>query len=318
VGDPLTFRLETQRGSNLVTDIFAANCVARDPYSGRSVELIDRYGCPTDPNLFPGLDLARDGSGLEARFSAFKIPQSNYLMFECTVKPCRDRCRPATCAVNGREEISFGRRRRRSLPVNETDTLLGGEVTLPGDPDDEPVEPQDADLGPDLVPEESEEYVHRLLSVYYTRDEAIAEETPLAQTDVCISSGEYYGLLATMVVLMLLMLLGAGLAGIWFRRSRLVAYKNRDADMGSHVASPATTFSFLHGKRSTPLGSSFPQGTANPAYESGPSGRPEPRGRRHDDPSEPIYTDPSLFERSRSLRSVSASEFGQGQTREQQ
>lgn len=44
VGDPLTFRLEAQDGYNYVTDIFATNVVARDPYSGRSVQLIDRYG----------------------------------------------------------------------------------------------------------------------------------------------------------------------------------------------------------------------------------------------------------------------------------
>lgn len=44
VGDPLTFRLEAQDGYNYVQDIFATNVVARDPYSGRSVQLIDRFG----------------------------------------------------------------------------------------------------------------------------------------------------------------------------------------------------------------------------------------------------------------------------------
>lgn len=44
VGDPLTFRLEAQDGYNYVSDIFATNVVARDPYSGRSVQLIDRFG----------------------------------------------------------------------------------------------------------------------------------------------------------------------------------------------------------------------------------------------------------------------------------
>lgn len=44
VGDPLTFRLESQDGYNHISDIFATNVVARDPYSGRSVQLIDRYG----------------------------------------------------------------------------------------------------------------------------------------------------------------------------------------------------------------------------------------------------------------------------------
>uniref|UniRef100_T1H137 ZP domain-containing protein n=1 Tax=Megaselia scalaris TaxID=36166 RepID=T1H137_MEGSC len=44
VGDPLTFRLEAQDGYNHITDIFATNVVARDPYSGRSIQLIDRFG----------------------------------------------------------------------------------------------------------------------------------------------------------------------------------------------------------------------------------------------------------------------------------
>lgn len=34
------------------------------------------------------------------------------------------------------------------------------------------------------------------------------------------------------------------------------------------------------------------------------------RRRGFEDPSEPIYTDPSLFERSRSLRSISLSQTG--------
>lgn len=50
------------------------------------------------------------------------------------------------------------------------------------------------------------------------------------------------------------------------------------------------------------MGNSFPKGSANPAYES--DGHVLPRARKFDDPSEPIYTDPSLFERSRSMRSV--------------
>lgn len=44
VGDPLTFRLEALDGYNHATDIFATNVVARDPYSGRSIQLIDRFG----------------------------------------------------------------------------------------------------------------------------------------------------------------------------------------------------------------------------------------------------------------------------------
>lgn len=44
--------------------------------------------------MFPGLDKAREGDGLEARFNAFKIPESNFLVFEATVRTCRDGCQP--------------------------------------------------------------------------------------------------------------------------------------------------------------------------------------------------------------------------------
>lgn len=43
VGDPLTLRIESQDASN-VGDLFAYNVVARDPYSGRSIQLIDKNG----------------------------------------------------------------------------------------------------------------------------------------------------------------------------------------------------------------------------------------------------------------------------------
>lgn len=119
VGDPLTFRLEAQDGYNHVTDIFATNVVARDPYSGRSIQLIDRFGCPVDPYVFPELDKLRDGDTLEARFNAFKIPESNFLVFEATVRSCREGCQPAYCpGPAGRQEPSFGRR-RRSLNLTE-------------------------------------------------------------------------------------------------------------------------------------------------------------------------------------------------------
>lgn len=81
--------------------------------------------CPVDNYVFPGLDRLRDGDSLEARFNAFKIPESNFLVFEATVRSCRDGCQPAYCSGSaGRSEPSFGKRRRRSL--NDTDEILGG------------------------------------------------------------------------------------------------------------------------------------------------------------------------------------------------
>uniref|UniRef100_A0A8W7P3G9 No mechanoreceptor potential A n=1 Tax=Anopheles coluzzii TaxID=1518534 RepID=A0A8W7P3G9_ANOCL len=134
VGDPLTFRLESQDGYSHATDIFATNVVARDPYSGRSVQLIDNYGCPVDSLVFPELGRSRDNDALEARFNAFKIPESNFLVFEATVRTCRGGCQPAYCpGPSGRSEPSFGRR-KRSLE-NGTETIGTAEPLVAANPD---------------------------------------------------------------------------------------------------------------------------------------------------------------------------------------
>lgn len=52
VGDPLTLRIESQDGYNAVGDLFAYNVVARDPYSGRSIQLIDKFGYVNDLNVY--------------------------------------------------------------------------------------------------------------------------------------------------------------------------------------------------------------------------------------------------------------------------
>lgn len=66
-----------------------------------------------DSYVFPELDRGRNGDTLEARFNAFKIPESNFLVFEATVRTCREGCQPAYCPAGaGRSEPSFGRRKR--------------------------------------------------------------------------------------------------------------------------------------------------------------------------------------------------------------
>lgn len=56
--------------------------------------------CPVDPYVFPELDKLRSGDTLEARFNAFKIPESNFLVFEATVKSCREGCQPVIYILN--------------------------------------------------------------------------------------------------------------------------------------------------------------------------------------------------------------------------
>lgn len=84
------------------------------------------HSCPVDTFVFPELGRSRDGDSLEARFNAFKIPESNFLVFEATVKTCRDGCQPAYCnGLAGRSEASFGRRKRS---LNDTDIAEGEET----------------------------------------------------------------------------------------------------------------------------------------------------------------------------------------------
>lgn len=85
------------------------------------------FRCPVDNFVFPELDRGRNGDSLEARFNAFKIPESNFLVFEATVRTCRDGCQPAYCqSGTGRSEPSFGRRRRdvnSTLAFESNDTV---------------------------------------------------------------------------------------------------------------------------------------------------------------------------------------------------
>ncbi|XP_014208276.1 uncharacterized protein LOC106639272 [Copidosoma floridanum] len=308
VGDPLTFRLEAQDGYNYANDIFATNVIARDPYSGRSVQLIDRYGCPVDNYVFPGLDRLRDGDSLEARFNAFKIPESNFLVFEATVRTCRDGCQPAFCSSGtGRSEPSYGRKRRS---IDEAELR---NVTLPGmvNATEEIVNGTSAKVKD--ATEAPEEFVREMIEVYDSRydmandnhgeENTISEKriAPVVIDTVCITPSEYYALVTAVVVLAVFLASIALMITIIYRKYVYsVAVKNRQADRQSHdcARKSADNFSFMR------------SGMQNPSHSSpiarslgGMMGRSSSTAlaggsvhRASFDPSEPIYTDPSLFE----------------------
>ncbi|XP_063367031.1 uncharacterized protein LOC134655495 isoform X4 [Cydia amplana] len=329
VGDPLTFRLEAQDGYNYATDIFATNVIARDPYSGRSVQLIDRVGCPVDPDVFPELDKGRSGDSLEARFNAFKIPESNFLVFEATVRTCRDGCQPAYCpSQTGRSEPSFGRRRR---DVNGTLTIANdtAEDTVSKTDKDKTDKERD-DKGDAVYKVSFEEasvdkylkdevqdtpsHVRKMIEVFDNRNELLEESGPdsspvVAAVGVCVSPHHYRALLVALCVLLSL-LLAMLLAALYiYRRYWRVVRKNIRASSAAPPLRPVTpaprptrpslfSASHLHKPFSlSGLGRTF----AEVGEESGSAGR---LANAFDDGSEPIYTDPSLFERSRSLRSL--------------
>ncbi|XP_030388615.1 uncharacterized protein LOC115634834 [Scaptodrosophila lebanonensis] len=354
VGDPLTFRLEAQDGYNHVTDIFATNVVARDPYSGRSIQLIDRFGCPVDPYVFPELDKLRDGDTLEARFNAFKIPESNFLVFEATVRSCREGCQPAYCpGPAGRQEPSFGRKRRSLNQTEEVQQQLEGvnQLDTANLRDDVVVlnSTVSATLGDFNGTQEAEklketeepEQVREMIEVFETREEIEKESYPrklVAPVEtVCMTPAEYHGLITAIILLMILLFSITLVAGLGYRRYWKSISKNRLVDRNSPIHSLGHSSIRTH-ERFTEIGN-MPNGTAqsmpnraantfrsnmsmfggslhktfatgnlarmcqlpviNPMRTSGGNST-----HQFEDPSEPIYTDPSLFERSRSLRSL--------------
>ncbi|XP_072942408.1 uncharacterized protein nompA isoform X2 [Epargyreus clarus] len=330
VGDPLTFRLEAQDGYNYATDIFATNVIARDPYSGRSVQLIDRVGCPVDPDVFPELDKGRNGDSLEARFNAFKIPESNFLVFEATVRTCRDGCQPAYCPSHtGRSEPSFGRRRR---DVNTTHVEVDGndEVKLNSTDDgkdktDDKGESEASvfkisyeETGVDKYLKDEVEtpsHVRKMIEVFDNRNELLEENGPsdsspvVSAVGVCVSPHHYRALLVALCTLLSLLLAMLTAALYIYRRYWRVLRKNIQASSAAPALRPAapgprptrpSLFSASHLQKPFSL-SGLGRNFTEMGEEAGSSGR---LANAFDDGSEPIYTDPSLFERSRSLRSL--------------
>ncbi|XP_055629056.1 uncharacterized protein LOC129770335 [Toxorhynchites rutilus septentrionalis] len=357
VGDPLTFRLESQDGYSHATDIFATNVVARDPYSGRSVQLIDNYGCPVDNLVFPELGRSRDNDALEARFNAFKIPESNFLVFEATVRTCRGGCQPAYCpGPSGRSEPSFGRRKRSvseestefdgtaeplvgdSIENDDEVAIVNGTLMNDNRTDKNSTNAGDETSANDLDSNGNEmpEHVREMIEVFQSREEmqqdTVARKMVAPQEAVCLTNSEYYGLLSALILLMILLVSITFASGLAYRRYWKIFLKNRSLDRTSPVNS--FTPSALHNVSGsqfhasgrgnstssrcdartpglslfgTGLQKTFATGNLSRMCQipvMNPMSRSNGSKNEFDDPSEPIYTDPSLFERSRSLRSI--------------
>lgn len=166
---------------------------------------------------------------MEARFNAFKIPESNFLVFEATVRTCRDGCQPAYCTSNtGRSEPSFGKRRRRSL--NDTDSdldnMLDGNSTVVvnatavnfiaqlNDTDEDNFETN-------VESDQSEfpEHVREMIEVFDSREELQMEARKIIALPetVCLSNGEYHAFISAILILIIL-LLGLTIAAGWVYR----------------------------------------------------------------------------------------------------
>ncbi|XP_051170465.1 uncharacterized protein LOC127287511 isoform X2 [Leptopilina boulardi] len=314
VGDPLTFRLEAQDGSVYPADIFATNVVARDPYSGRSVQLIDRYGCPVDNFVFPGLDRLRDGDSLEARFNAFKIPESNFLVFEATVRTCSNGCQPAYCSSSsgaGRNEPSFGRKRRdldskNTINKNITEENFAMLTIAENDINNQ-------NISFESIEEGDEEYVREMIEVFASRNDLDGEKENIlidqqinALEKICLSSNEYFAFITAVITLVAVLFAALILHILICRRySHLKALQHRKINKSSAHRQIHDDFCNKGSINYSFLRSSFQKAARPVAISSIMSQRRtseenQSSQRSNIDPSEPIYTDPSLFEFGRS------------------
>lgn len=143
-----------------------------------------------------------------------------------------------------------------------------------------------------------------------------ARRAELLPDTVCLSPGAYHGLVSAVMILIAVLLTCSLLAGFAYRRYWLVMRKNLLADRASSNLSssyPNTRSSGLSSISIFGAGlqkqfAGFGRGGNFPGFSKDDMDCPvSAPGGPFEDPSEPIYTDPSLFERSRSLRSIAVS-----------
>ena len=200
--------------------------------------------------MFPALGMSRDQDGLTTDFNAFKIPESNFLVFEATVKTCRNGCQPANCdGPNSRSVDSFGRRRKRELreeddgdgvrfkrqvaSVTEQKVRYRGGGREGRD--------EDFNLKEIFRVYDSRDEISAAASAEQTQDDAALKRelpplrppsppsvnTPFVQSTggpvstVCVAKAEYYGLVAALFALLVVVLILTAIAGACYRRASL-------------------------------------------------------------------------------------------------
>ena len=191
--------------------------------------------------------MSRDQDGLTTDFNAFKIPESNFLVFEATVKTCRNGCQPANCdGPNSRSVDSFGKRRKRELREEEDDGVRFKRQVAS-------VTEQKVRYRGGRAGKDEDFNLKEIFRVYDSRDEISAAaaaatqgdpalqrelppfqppplssvNTPFVQSTrgpaatVCVAKAEYYGLVAALFALLVVILILTAVAGACYRRASL-------------------------------------------------------------------------------------------------
>ncbi|XP_035229009.1 uncharacterized protein LOC118201091 isoform X2 [Stegodyphus dumicola] len=96
----------------------------------------ERIWCPTDPTIFPALQLdPSDQKSLLSTFKAFRFPSSGMVNFEVQIRFCQEKCEQVRCGGKG---PSYGRK-KRDLKEEEEISLTFNNISNPSLLDDEDV-----------------------------------------------------------------------------------------------------------------------------------------------------------------------------------
>ena len=175
--------------------------------------------------------------------------------------------------------------------------------------------------------ESSKVEIREMFRVYESRESIPDGETEIITAkhtveEVCLTAVAYHGMIGAIVIVFMLLLLFAIIAGICFRKSRIIGLKNKLADSQSSSTSylansgpftaraPSQHQHHGHNSRYPGPTNNFTTKQTNriqqqrylPNHDM-ETGEEEDlpsiknSRRAFPDPSEPIYTDPSLFER---------------------
>ncbi|XP_033221353.1 uncharacterized protein LOC117175700 isoform X2 [Belonocnema kinseyi] len=125
-GTPLQMEIYLQPESAPTYGLLVTHMTVTDRVEkSNQEEAIIFNGCSVDPYLFENFNTI-NGDFLQAKFRAFKFPDSNYVQFRGTVNVCLDKCDGIECS-NG--QIGYGRKRRAITSSNKKQNQLY-EVTM--------------------------------------------------------------------------------------------------------------------------------------------------------------------------------------------
>ncbi|CAG0892001.1 unnamed protein product [Cyprideis torosa] len=116
-GSPLTMEVFLDPISAPIYGLEVKQMEVTDARSKQEVLLLN--SCSLDTHLFEDFNTV-DGDFLQARFRAFKFPETTYVEFKGTVDVCLDRCPGVICS---NRLIGYGKRRRRRS-AGEHDALF--------------------------------------------------------------------------------------------------------------------------------------------------------------------------------------------------